>query len=368
MNARHEHEPNDSVPRSLRIAAALAWRILVVAAFLLVLGLAVARLRLVVVPSFVALLLAAFLTPPVQRLQRLGLPAGLAAFLTMLATAAVIGGIVVALAPQVASEVDEIDLSATEIRDDFENWLVDGPLDLSQQRVAELFDRIESEVRDNQGTIAAGAFSGALVAVEVLTGFLLAIVVLFFFLRDGARIWDFLVSLFPVDVRADVQVMGGRAWGTLSGFLRGTAIVALFDAFFIGLAIYLLGVPLVIPLALLTFLGGFVPIVGAFTAGIAAVAVALVTEGTVDAAILLGAILAVQQLEGNVLQPAVVGRSVELHPIVILLAVTTGAVLWGVVGAFVAVPITSAAWAAISYLRQKRDDDRRGEQAAAGAG
>jgi predicted PurR-regulated permease PerM len=353
---RHRSPAEDGVPASLRVAAALAWRILVVAAFLLVLGLAVARLRLVVVPSFIALLLAAFLTPPTRRLRSLGVPSSLAALLTMLATAAVIAGIVAALAPQVASEVDEIDLSATEIRDDFENWLVTGPLDLSQERVAELFDRVDREVRQNQGTIAAGAFSGALVAVEILAGLALALVVLFFFLRDGPRMWAFLVGLFPAHVRADVHIMGGRAWTTLSGFLRGTAIVAAFDAFFIGLAIYLLGVPLVIPLALLTFLGGFVPIVGAFAAGIAAVAVALVTEGTLDAAILLGAILAVQQLEGNVLQPAVVGRNVELHPLVILLAVTTGAVLWGIVGAFVAVPIASAAWAAISYLREKRGE------------
>lgn len=354
----------DPVPRSLSVAAAIGWRILVVVAVLVVLGLAVARLRLVVVPTFVALLLAAFLVWPTRRLRDVGFPAGLAAFVTILVSVGLIAGIATALTPVVASEVDEIDVSATDVRDDFEEWLVTGPFDVSQERVTELFDRVEREVRENQGRIVAGAFSGAIVAVEIITGLLLAVVVLFFFLRDGARIWGFLVGLFPVHARADVHAMGTRAWSTLSGFLRGTAIVAAFDAFFIGLAIFFLGVPLVIPLALLTFFGGFIPIVGAFTAGIAAVAVALVTEGFLDAVILLGAILAVQQLEGNVLQPAVVGRSVQLHPVVILLAVATGAVLWGVIGAFVAVPIAASAWAAISYLREKRDDARRSEQAA----
>jgi predicted PurR-regulated permease PerM len=341
---------DESVPRSLRIAAGVAWRILVLVAFLVVLGLAVSRLRLVVLPLFLAVLAATVLMPPAGWLRR-WLPAGVAALVVLAGALVVVGGAAFAIAPTVSSEIEELDVSVSGGVDRVQEWLVEGPLDLSATRVDDLFDRAERELRSNAGTIASGALAGAVVALELLVGLLLALVLLFFLLKDGARIWSFLVSLFPPANQGDVDAMGRRAWRTLGGFLRGTAVVALVDAVFIGLAIWLTGVPLVVPLALLTFLGGFIPIIGAFAAGFAAVMVALVSEGFTAALIVFGAVLLVQQLEGNVLQPVLVGRTVQLHPVAVLLAVTTGGVLWGVFGALVAVPLTAACWSAIDYLR-----------------
>jgi putative heme transporter len=238
--------------------------------------------------------------------------------------------------------------------DKVQGWLIDGPLGVSSERVTELFDQAEEQVRSSSDRIASGALSGAAIALEVVAAFLLALVSLFFLLKDGARIWSFLVGLFPGPIREDVNGMGERAWSALGGFLRGTAIVAAIDAFFIGLTLAIVGVPLVIPLAVLTFFGGFVPIVGAVVAGFASAMVALVSNGLTAALIVVGATLVVQQLEGNLLQPIIVGRRVELHPLAVILAVTAGGVLWGILGAFVAVPVVSAVWAAVSYLRDQR--------------
>jgi putative heme transporter len=196
-----------------------------------------------------------------------------------------------------------------------------------------------------------------MLALELLVGTLLALFLLFFFLKDGDRIWAWLVGLFPRRARADVDAIGHRNWAVLGGYLRGVAIVALVDAVLIGAALAALGIPFVLPLALLTFLGGFFPIIGANLAGFAAVMVALVSDGLLAALIVAAVVLVVQQLEGHLLQPLIVGRSVKLHPIAILLALTAGGVLWGIPGAFCAVPLTAVAASTFSYLRTARAAD-----------
>jgi predicted PurR-regulated permease PerM len=353
----------DPVPRSLKVAAGVSWRVIVLVVLLVLVGLAVARLQVVLLPAFLALLAAAYLTPSNRWLRERGFPPALAALATMLSVVVVIGGIVAAAGPQVVSEVRDADISVSTVRSDAQRWLVDGPLDLPEKRVVEVFDRVERDVEKHQESIVTGAFSGAIAAFGIAAGAFLTLVLLFFFLKDGSRLWESVVRLFPVRVRDDVAMMGERGWITLAGWLRGTAIVSLVDAVCIGLAIFFLGVPLVIPLALLTFVAGFLPILGALVAGFVAVAITLVTEGFLDAAILLGVILAVQQLEGNVLQPTIVGRAVKLHPIVVLVAVAVGGALWGVVGAFVAVPVTAATWAAIGCLRREEPSTRRADDA-----
>ncbi|MGH3114418.1 MAG: AI-2E family transporter, partial [Gaiellaceae bacterium] len=160
----------------------------------------------------------------------------------------------------------------------------------------DLVERVEEQIRANAGMIAGGFLSGAVIALELVAGALLTVVILFFFLKDGERIWSWVVGLFPPSRRSDVAEVGTRAWETLGGFLRGTAVVATFNAFFIGLALFIIGVPLVVPLALLTFFGSFIPLAGAFVAGFAAVMVALVSEGFVSALIVLGVILVVAGL------------------------------------------------------------------------
>ncbi len=199
----------------------------------------------------------------------------------------------------------------------------------------------------------AGIFGGAVVALELLAGLLLAIVILFFLVKDGERMWRWAVGLFPPTVRADVDAIGARAWETAGGYIRGVTIVALVDAVFIGLALWLIGVPLVVPLAALTFIGGFFPIVGAFVAGFVAAMVALVSEGWLAAVLVVGASVLVQQLEGNLLQPFIVGSAVRLHPLAILLAITAGGVLWGVAGAFLAVPLVAVTARAAAVLAER---------------
>lgn len=341
------------VPRPLRVAGGAAWRLLAVAAAVYVVALVVANLRLVFLPVFAALLLATFLTPPARWLMRHKVPAALAALLALCGALVVLAGVLAAVSPQVADEVGPLDVGVSGGVERVEEWLVDGPLGLPERRVADVVDRVEEQLRANAGMIAGGFLSGAVIALELVAGALLTMVILFFFLKDGERIWSWALGLFPPSRRGDAAEVGARAWETLGGFLRGTAIVGTFNAFFIGLALFLIGVPLVIPLALLTFFGSFIPIVGAFVAGFAAVMVALVSEGFVSAVIVLGVILFVQQVEGNVLQPYVLGKSLRLHPVVVLLAVTTGGIVWGIIGAFVAVPVTAVIVETASYLRTR---------------
>jgi len=256
--------------------------------------------------------------------------------------------------PQTVGELAALDLGVTGGIDVVQRWLTEGPLGASEAQVNAWVDRAEQEVRDNAGQLTRGVVTGATVAAELLTGLLLAVVVLFFLLKDGRRIWAWLLDLLPAGRRRDAREIGERAWTTLGGYLRGVTLVALFDAVFIGLALLLIGVPLVLPLAVLTFVGAFVPIVGAFVAGIAAVLVALVALGPVSALLVGVAVIVVQQLEGNFFQPVVVGRSVNLHPIVILLAVTAGTVVAGIVGAVVATPLVAVGAAALRYVRFER--------------
>jgi predicted PurR-regulated permease PerM len=198
---------------------------------------------------------------------------------------------------------------------------------------------------------ALGLEIDAALAVEIVTGAVLAAVTLFFLVKDGHAIWPRAVRLFPPRARDDVRAIGELAWDTAAGYIRSLTIVAAVDAVLIALALWLIGVPFVLPLAALTFVGGFFPIVGAFVAGTAAALVALVAEGWTAALLVVGATILVQQLEGNVLQPYVVGSAVRVHPLAILLAITAGGILWGIAGAFLAVPLVAVcarAWGSVA--------------------
>lgn len=340
----------ERVPGGLRLAAALSWRTLVVAAALALLALVLARLRVIVVPVAVALLFSTFLVPPARWLRERGVPAALAALGVLLATLVLVGGITAALVPRVADGWSELDISVEGGVERATGWLSDGPLDLSEERAERWTEQAVEEVRSNRDRIARGVFGGAFLVIELLAGLALAVVTLFFALKDGESMWRWAVRLFPERARGDVEEIGRRAWETAGGYIRGVSIVALFDAILIGLALWAIGVPLVLPLAALTFLGGFFPIVGAFVAGFAAAMVALLAQGWVAAALVVGATLVVQQLEGNVLQPYVVGSAVNVHPLAILFAVTAGGTVWGIAGAFLAVPLLAVVTRAAGYL------------------
>lgn len=337
-------------PRALDVAAGWSWRLLVVGGAAAVVFLVLSRLRIIVLPTIVALLAASVLYPPVAWLRARGWPQLLATWTVLLAAIATVAAVVAALSWQVAGEVDELDVSIEQGVTDVEDWLVDGPLGLSRSSVTDAYAQGREWVTSGEGLLSTGIASQAVVAVEVVAGLLLALVLVFFFLKDGEGMWQSITGRLGTRAAAHFDPAGRRAWTTLSGYVRGTAIVAAVDAILIGVAVAVLGVPFALPLAALTFAGAFLPIVGAVVAGSIAVLVALATQGVVTALILLGVVVLVQQVEGDVLQPIVLGRAVRLHPVVILLAVAGGAALGGIVGAFLAVPVVAVASAVMGYV------------------
>jgi putative heme transporter len=343
---------DESVPYSLRIAAAYSWRFLVVAAAVAVVGFVLNELRLVVLPVIVAVLLCTVLVPPARWLRRRGVPGLAATFAVLGLSALLLGGIAAGVAPSLTSEFRDLGSDVEGGIDEVSEWLTDGPLNLSDSQVARWRASAERALDENRGALVGGALSGAVVFVEVVAGLLLTIVLVFFFVKDGESIWTKFVGLFPVTKRGHVRELGERSWQTMTAYLRGIALVAFVDTVLIGIALVVLGVPLVVPLMVLTFFGAFFPLVGAFVAGAVAALVALVSEGVVTALIVVAVITIIQQLEGDFLYPVVVGRTLRLHPVAILLALTAGAVIAGVVGAFVAVPAAAVAASIAAYVRE----------------
>ncbi|HWI09289.1 MAG TPA: AI-2E family transporter [Solirubrobacteraceae bacterium] len=356
--ARGADEASDGALRLRRIGERCLW--LLVVGGTIYAGLWIAsELRLVVLPVLLALVLATFFAPPVAWARRRGVPravAALGALVAALAAACAMGAIIW----RGIADLDELDVSLAGGLERIERWLADGPLGLSDSQISLALDRLQDAIGDQLGALSQTAVAGAFAVLEVLGGVLLAIVLLFFFLKDGDRIFAWLTGLAPRRRRQDVHELGQRVWSALGGFLRGQTVVAAFDATFIALALVLLGVPLVMPLALLTFVGAYIPIVGATLAGAAAALVALVAEGPAIALLVVVAIVLVQQLEGNVLQPIVVGRAVDVHPVAVLLGVTAGFVLGGIIGAMVAAPILAVGAAVLRYARE---GDEAGERA-----
>lgn len=347
------NERPDPIPRWLRISSELAWRSLLVAAAIAVLALLVSRLRVVFLPVILALLVSTLLVPPVTWLQRRGIPRAIGALVAVGVALLVLAAVVTVVAPQVKQQIDDADISVSSGVDEVAIWLTDGPFGLERAQVREYRQRFERELEGRSGSLATGALGGALLVVEVIAGLVLAVVLIFFFVKDGRRMWAWFVTRFPERLRADVHAVGLLGWGALSGYLRGTTLVALVDAIGIGIALVLLDVPLALPLALLTFAAGYFPIVGALFAGFAASMVALAANGITNALLVVAATLLVQQVEGNLLQPLIVGRAVRLHPAAIIVAVATGGVLWGVAGAFIAVPTAAVVSQAVGYLRTR---------------
>ncbi len=331
--------------------AEMSLRLLLIAAALALVTLVLVELRVVVLPVILALLAATVLAPAVKWLRRRGLPAAVAALAAMTGSAVIAAGLLALVAPSVARELDDLGRSAGSGLDRAVSWLAGAPFGVTEQQVERTIDTALERVGAESGVLAGGVLSGAVVAAEVVAGLLLAVVLLFFFLKDGERIWRFLVGLAPAQRRREVVVLGERSWEILGGYIRGVSIIAVADAVLIGIALALIGVPLVLPLAVLTFLGAFVPLVGAVLAGLVAALVALVSEGPLAAGLVLVAIVAIQQLEGDLLYPLVVGRTLALHPVAILLAITAGAVVGGVIGIFLAAPLAAIAWAVASHLR-----------------
>jgi predicted PurR-regulated permease PerM len=295
------------VPRALAVVAAWSWRLIVIAAAAWLLFAALSRIQVVVLPVAGALLLCTFLAPIARWLRERGLPRALAAMTAIAGAVLALGGVVLAVSLQVRQSIDELDVNLRGGAQDVEDWLVEGPLGVERARIREVASQAREWALSTDGPLVSGAVSRAATAVEVAAAAFLLLVLLFFFLKDGDRMWSWLTRRLGAGTGRHVEEAGGRAWWALGGYMRGQAVVAAVDALFIGLGIFLLGVPLAIPLAIVTFLASFFPIVGAVVAGALAVLVALAFEGLVTALMLLAVVVAVQQIEGNVLEPLVIG-------------------------------------------------------------
>ena len=343
------------VPPGLSTTASYAWRLLVVLAAALVLAYALLRLRLVVVPVVLAAAIAALLHPQVDWLDRHRLPRSLAALLVALGWTAALLGAFTAVGMTVADDVprlaDGVDGGLQRLRDYLAGLGVDA------LRLSQLQAQATDALRSNQRVLTTGVISGATLLAEVLAGFALFVVVLFFFLRDGRSMWRWVLARTAPAHRDDVDAGGRAAVATLAAYLRGTAVIATADAVLIGVALLVLGVPLVVPLAVLVFVGAFIPVVGSTIAGLVAVLVALVSEGPVTALLAGAAVVVVQQVEGDVLAPLVFGRALSLHPFVVLVTLTGGAVVGGVLGAAASVPLVAAGWAVVRAVRPSVSDD-----------
>ncbi|MEV4639537.1 AI-2E family transporter [Actinoplanes sp. NPDC049548] len=341
---------DDVLPRGIRTAGAWAWRfILFVAAAYLFLRV-VALLRVVIIPVVIAVLLAALFQPAAAALTRRGVKRSLAAGVVLVAALLLVFG---GLGLIIRTFISQIDTLSTQVGDgiaEVQRWLSQGPLHLTDAQLNQYVDRLRDAVTQNQGKLTSGALSTATTLGEVVTGFFLVLFTLFFFLRDGGQIWSFLCRLLPREARVPTARAGHYSWHTLVSYVHATVLVAFVDAVGIGIGLLILRVPLAIPLAALVFLGAFIPVVGATVTGAVAVLVALVTQGPVSALIVLGIVIAVQQLEGHVLQPLIMGRAVALHPLAVILAIAAGIVVAGIVGGLIAVPLLAVLNTAIRYL------------------
>ncbi len=338
------------MPYSLQVAAAVSWRVLAVAGMVVVVGYMVITLRVVVIPVAVALLLTALLGPVVDWLTRHRVPRGLATFVVLVGGLSLIGGL---LALVIQAFVAGLPALQTQIVDSVQQirvWLQNPPWGLPPVNVQSLLDSLSRAVANNRQAITSGALSTAFTVGQYLTGAALALFTLIYFLYGGRSMWLFLLGVVPRSVRDRVDVAGQRGFGSLVGFIRATVLVAVLDAVGIGIGLLVVGAPLVVPLAALTCLAAFIPGVGAVIAGVIAVLVVLVAKGWVAALIVLGVVIGVQQLEGNVLQPLLMGRAVELNGMAVVLAVTVGSVLAGIAGALLAVPLLAVLNAGIRGL------------------
>ena len=344
------------VPHSLRIAAAWSWRLIVVG----VVGWALLRfigvVSVVMIPLSVALLLSALLAPAVRWLLTLRVPPSLATFLVLIGGIGAVAGTLTLVINQFIAGLPELTEKTSQGIRQIQEWLKTGPLHLSDDQVNSAIDSAQNWINSNTASLTSTGIATAATLFELVAGMLLVLFSTFFFLRDGRKIWRFLVRLFPVNARWSLADAGDASWATLGSYVRATVLVAFIDALGIGIALVFLSVPFPLPLAALVFLGAFVPIVGASVSGTVAVLVALVDQGWVVALTVLSAVIVVQQVEGHVLQPLIMGRAVAIHPLVVIVGIAGGVVLAGIIGALVAVPLIAVLNTGIRRLTRRRPE------------
>jgi predicted PurR-regulated permease PerM len=336
------------VTPAVEIAAQWSWRLLVIAAGVALLAWMMRYLSEVVVPVVVGVLLTALLMPVTNALQRLRLPRGAAAGITVLGTVALVAGLLTVVGAQVRANFDDlrdqVSEGITELRD-----LVQINLNVSDRQISDWLDRARETVMSG-GALGERAAEVGSTATHVIAGLFIALFCTFFFLYEGGRIWAWLVQLFPRVARDRVDSSGRHGWVSLTAFVRATILVAAVDATGITIGAAALGLPLVSAIGILVFVGAFVPVVGALVSGSVAVLVALVAKGPLVALLMLAVVIGVQQLESHVLQPFLLGRAVSVHPLAVILAIATGVIVAGIVGALIAVPTAAVLNTVVHHL------------------
>ncbi|MDT5228452.1 MAG: putative heme transporter [Mycobacterium sp.] len=328
----------ESVEPIVRKTAAWAWRLLVILAAVVALLWVVKRLEVIVVPLLLALMLSALLVPIVDALDKRGAPRGGAVALVLLAGFGILGGIMTFVVSQFVVGVPDLVTQVTRSIDSVKKWLIEGPLHLSRQQIDNAGNSAIQALQNNQEKLTSGALSTAATITEIITAALMMLFTLIFFLYGGRNIWSYVTKIIPGHVRERVREAGAAGFHSLTGYVRATFLVALVDALGIGTGLAIMSVPLALPLASLVFLGAFIPLVGAVVSGFLAVIVALLAKGFVYGLITLGLLVAVNQLEAHILQPLVMGRAVSIHPLAVVVAIASGSVLAGIVGALLSVP------------------------------
>lgn len=336
-----------TVPASLVTASEITWRAALVAGGLVAIAWLFLAFRLITMPAFVALLAATVLQPAANALRRRRWPDLAATWAVMLAAIGVTAGIVALLVPAFAGQADDLDEQLEGGIAEVDRWLETGPLGLDDVDLQRSLDSGLGRLVDSERVV-----EGVTLAGELIAGMLLALVMTFFFVKDGPRIAGWLRAQLPRDRRADAEAAGRAGWDALGAYVRGTAIVGAVNGVIIGIGLAVIGVPLALPLGLITAVSAFFPLVGAVAAGAIAALVALFAGGVTDAVIVVGLVVVVQQVEGDVLSPLVMGRALRLHPLVVLVAITVGGIAAGFLGAFLAVPSTGVAVAATTAMRK----------------
>lgn len=344
------------VPPALALATGLAWRGLLLAAATAVLFWVVAQLSLLVVPVVIALILSALLSPAARQIRRVPrMPRGVATGVVVVGGLALFGGILWGVVAAFLAGLPDLSTQLGQSLVAAQDWLANGPLHLDDVRVASFTTELVNTLQRNQTELATNVVGAVGTAGEAATEMLLTLFVLTFFVHDGPKIWRFLLAAIPRPARRRTDIAGRRAFASLVGYTRAIVVVAAVDAITAGIGLWLIGVPLAVPLATLIFFGAFVPTVGAIVTGFVAVLIALVTGGWVDALLVVALLVAVQNIEGYVLQPLLLGRSVKLHPLAVVLPIAGGLIVAGIPGALLAVPLVTLADAGVRSVNRGSD-------------
>jgi putative heme transporter len=338
------------VPAGVEVAAAWAWRGLLLAAALYVAGLLIATLSLVILPVVIALMVAALLMPVVNLLMRLHVPRPLAALFSLAGAVAGVFLLLTLAGQQIVHGAGDLADQVVAGLDMIRVWLRTGPLDASEAQINSVIESAQEAVASSSDQVVATLSMVTTAVGHVLAGGFIVLFATYFFLADGSRIWAWTVRLFPRTARARVDSSGRIAWMSLTAFVRATILIALVDSAGVLLVAAVLQLPFLFAIGVLVFLGAFVPIVGALLSGLVAVMVALVDQGPVAAAVMLVGVVAVQQIEAHVLQPFLLGRLVAVHPLGVVLAIAAGILVAGVVGALIAVPLVAVLNAVAVHL------------------